>query len=123
MSASDPALDRPASGRPAPDRPDADAGSVSRAARLADRAVAWYQVRVSPRTRTSCAHRVAHGGESCSQAVRRTLRSSGLLGSAVPTLARFAACYRAVRLLTPHQRVRGVCCCGGIPIPFGFGRR
>lgn len=96
---------------------------TSSAARLADRAVAWYQLRLSPRKGYGCAHRVAHGGDSCSQAVRRSLLERGLLGSAFPALARFAACYQAVALLTPHQRVQGVCCCGGIPIPFRFGRR
>lgn len=96
---------------------------ISRTARLADRAIAWYQVRLSPRKRYGCAHRVAHGGDSCSQAVRRSLLDRGLFASAVPTLVRFAACWQAVALLTPHQRVQGVCCCGGIPIPFRFGRR
>ena len=94
-----------------------------RAARLADRAVAWYQVRLSPRKGYACAHRVAHGGDSCSQAVRRSLLDRGLLGAAVPSVVRFAACYQAVALLTPHQQVQGVCCCGGIPIPFRLGRR
>ena len=97
--------------------------STSRAVQLADRAIAWYQVRLSPGKGYGCAHRVAHGGDSCSQAVRRSLLDRGLLGSALPTLARFAACWQAVALLAPHQRVQGVCCCGGIPIPFRFGRR
>jgi putative component of membrane protein insertase Oxa1/YidC/SpoIIIJ protein YidD len=91
-------------------------------ARLADRAIAWYQTRLSPVKGYACAHRVAHGGDSCSQAVRRSLLERGLFGSALPSLARFAACWQAVALLTPHQRVRGVCCCGPIPIPFGWGR-
>jgi putative component of membrane protein insertase Oxa1/YidC/SpoIIIJ protein YidD len=93
--------------------------SASGAARAADRAVAWYQSRLSPRKGYACAHRVAHGGDSCSQAVRRSLVTRGVLGSVLPAVARLAACYRAVTLLTPQQRVRGVCCCGGIPIPFG----
>ena len=92
------------------------------AARLVDRAIAWYQVRLSPHKGYGCAHRVAHGGDSCSQAVRRSVLDRGLPGSVLPSLARFAACWRAVALLTPHQRVQGVCCCGPIPIPFGFGR-
>jgi len=95
----------------------------SSAARLVDRAIAWYQVRLSPRKGYGCAHRVAHGGDSCSQAVRRSLLERGPAGAVLPSLARFAACWQAVALLTPHQRVQGVCCCGPIPIPFGFGRR
>lgn len=97
--------------------------SPSWATRAADRAIVWYQVRLSPRKGYGCAHRVAHGGDSCSAAVRRTLLERGLAASLLPSVLRFAACYQAVALLTPHQRVQGVCCCGGIPIPFRFGRR
>ncbi len=93
------------------------------AARLADRVIAWYQVRLSPHKGYGCAHRVAHGGDSCSQAVRRSVRDRGVSRSLIPTVVRFAACYQAVALLSAQQRVEGVCCCGGIPIPFGFGRR
>ncbi|PRY13421.1 membrane protein insertion efficiency factor YidD [Kineococcus rhizosphaerae] len=91
-------------------------------ARLADRAIAAYQRRWSPRKGWSCAHRVAHGGPSCSAAVRAQVRRRGLLGAAVPTALRFAACYRAAALLTPME-VQGVCCLGGIPVPFRFGGR
>ncbi len=96
---------------------------ASPAARLVDRAVAWYQERLSPQKGYSCAHRVAHGGDSCSGAVRRSVAERGVSRSVLPVVLRFAACYQAVALLTPHQRVQGVCCCGPIPIPFGFGRR
>jgi len=96
---------------------------VSPAARLVDSAIAWYQLRLSPRKGYSCAHRVARGGDSCSGAVRRTVAERGLSRSVLPVVLRFAACFQAVALLTPHQRVQGVCCCGPIPIPFGFGRR
>ena len=92
------------------------------ATRAADRAVVWYQVRLSPRKRYGCAHRVAHGGDSCSQAVRRSLLERGLAASLGPSVIRLLACYQAVALLTPQQRVQGVCCCGGIPIPFRFRR-
>ena len=37
----------------------------------------------------------------------------------VPTALRFLACYRAASLLMATD-VRGVCCCGPIPIPFRF---
>ncbi|AEE45955.1 membrane protein insertion efficiency factor YidD [Cellulomonas fimi] len=88
-------------------------------ARLLDRLVAGYQRRLSPRKGWSCAHRVAHGGTSCSAAVRDLLARRGVLRSVVPTAARFVACYRAALLLAQSD-VRGVCCCGGIPIPFRF---
>lgn len=93
------------------------------ATRWADRAIAVYQRRISPRKGYSCAHRVAHGGDSCSQAVRRSLLERGVLRAVLPSATRFLACYRAVSLLSPQQRVEGVCCCGPIPIPFGFGGR
>lgn len=38
---------------------------------------------------------------------------------AVPTAVRFLACYQAARMLALAD-VQGVCCCGPIPIPFGW---
>ena len=40
----------------------------------------------------------------------------GVMRSAIPTVARFVACYQAALLLAQSD-VRGVCCCGGIPNP------
>jgi putative component of membrane protein insertase Oxa1/YidC/SpoIIIJ protein YidD len=87
--------------------------------RAADALIRLYQDRLSPHKGWSCAHRVAHGGPSCSAAVREIVAVSGLLRGAVPTAVRFLACYRAAQLLTTSD-VRGVCCCGPIPIPFRF---
>ena len=87
--------------------------------RAVDALIGWYQRRLSPRKGYSCAHRVAHGGDSCSGAVRDIVRRRGVLGGVAPSALRFLACYRAVSLLTPQQ-TSGVCCCGGIPIPFRF---
>lgn len=112
-------MDQPQHERP-PARTGRPVGAVTA---LLDRAVGWYQRRLSPRKGWSCAHRVAHGGDSCSQAVRRSLLDRGPVGAVLPSLGHLLACYRAVALLTPHQRVQGVCCCAGIPIPFAFGRR
>ncbi len=86
---------------------------------VVDRLIRGYQRNVSPRKGWSCAHRVAHGGASCSAAVRDLVARRGVLGSVVPTAARFVACYQAAALLAQTD-VRGVCCCGGIPIPFRF---
>ncbi|NMR21139.1 membrane protein insertion efficiency factor YidD [Cellulomonas fimi] len=88
-------------------------------ARAVDHLIGLYQDRVSPRKGWSCAHRVAHDGESCSVAVRDIVRRRGLLRGVVPTGLRFLACYRAASLLMASD-VRGVCCCGPIPIPFKF---
>ncbi|MFH5824346.1 membrane protein insertion efficiency factor YidD [Georgenia sp. AZ-5] len=91
------------------------------ASRAADALISFYQHRISPRKGWSCAHRVAHGGPSCSAAVRQILGTRGLLRGTVPTMARFLACYRAASLLLATRTdVRGVCCCGPIPIPFRF---
>lgn len=90
--------------------------------RAVDRAIAGYQRTLSPRKGYSCAHRLAHGGDSCSAHVRTEVRRRGALRAVVPSAWRFVACYRAVALLAPLQ-VQGVCCLGGIPIPFRFGGR
>ncbi|MCI2238308.1 MULTISPECIES: membrane protein insertion efficiency factor YidD [Kineococcus] len=92
---------------------------TSPAARAFDALCDVYQRRISPRKGYACAHRVAHGGDSCSGAVRSIVRSRGLLGGAVPSAVRFLACYQAASLLMAGGG-RGVCCCGPIPIPFRF---
>lgn len=94
-------------------------GPVTRAA---DAAIRLYQRELSPRKGWNCAYLVANGGRSCSAAVREIIAARGLLRGAVPTALRFLACYRAATLLAQTE-VQGVCCCGGIPIPFRFGRR
>ncbi|WP_188037109.1 membrane protein insertion efficiency factor YidD [Actinotalea sp. JY-7885] len=92
---------------------------MSPASRLVDRMIVGYQHRLSPRKGFTCAHLVAHGGRSCSAEVRDVVRRRGVLRGTVPTVLRFAACYRAAAMLAQTD-VRGVCCCGGIPIPFRF---
>ena len=87
--------------------------------RAADRLIASYQRDLSPRKGWRCAHGAVHGGDTCSAAVRSLVAARGLVGGALPSLARFAACYRAAQL-AQDAGVRGVCCCGGIPIPFRF---
>jgi len=89
------------------------------AATLADRLIQGYQRHLSPRKGWSCAHLVAHGGQSCSAAVRDLVARRGVTRAVVPTAVRFVACYQAALMLAQTD-VRGVCCCGGIPIPFRF---
>lgn len=93
-------------------------GPITRAADTLSRV---YQTRLSPRKGWTCAHLVAHSGQSCSAAVRDVVVKRGVARSIVPTVVRFVACYQAATLLASTQ-VQGVCCCGGIPIPFRFGR-
>lgn len=95
---------------------------MSLASRWADSAIGWYQERLSPRKGWGCAHRVAHGGASCSAAVRELVARRGVVRAARPTALRFLACWHAAQLLATSG-VSGVCCCGGIPIPFRFGGR
>ncbi|WP_225755414.1 membrane protein insertion efficiency factor YidD [Actinotalea sp. Marseille-Q4924] len=89
------------------------------AARAVDALIRGYQRHLSARKGFTCAHLVAHGGTSCSAAVQRILSQRGLLRGAVPTAVRFLACYQAAALLR-ESNVQGVCCCGGIPVPFRF---
>ncbi|GEK20559.1 membrane protein insertion efficiency factor YidD [Cellulomonas xylanilytica] len=95
---------------------------MTRAAAAVDRLIARYQTGLSPRKGWSCAHRVAHGGSSCSAAVRELVVRRGVVRAVLPTAARFVACYQAAALLAQTD-VQGVCCCGGIPIPFRFPSR
>ncbi|WP_127127937.1 membrane protein insertion efficiency factor YidD [Georgenia sp. SYP-B2076] len=89
------------------------------ATRMTDTLIRYYQRRISPRKGWNCAHLVAYGGQSCSAAVRDIVGRRGVIRGALPSAARFVACYRAATLLMATD-VRGVCCCGGIPIPFRF---
>ena len=93
---------------------------MSPASRVTDALIRAYQVHLSPRKGWSCASRVAHGGPSCSAAVRTAVRDRGVLRAVGPTLVQLMACHRAARLVMANQNVQGVCCCGGIPIPFRF---
>ena len=95
---------------------------MDRITRAADALAAGYQRHLSPRTSFSCAHRLAHGGPSCSTAVRAIWARRGVFAGAPATVLRFLACYRAASLLMGTE-VRGVCCCGPIPLPFRFGGR
>ena len=90
--------------------------------RAVDRLIRGYQRHISPRKGFTCAHLVAQGGQSCSAAVRGIIAQQGVLRGIVPTMLRFAACYRAALMLGPGGggHVSGVCCCGPIPIPFRF---
>ena len=85
-----------------------------------DRLIRAYQRHLSPRKGYTCAHLVARGGQSCSSAVRGIIAQQGVIRGIVPTVVRFAACYRAALMLGSGGSVSGVCCCGPVPIPFRF---
>lgn len=91
-----------------------------------------YQRHLSPHKGFRCAHAAVHGGESCSAAVRRLVQEDGLRAGWGRITARFVACRAAHTALrsgvvlalgsgSGGPQVRGVCCCGPIPIPFRCG--
>ena len=66
-------------------------------------AIAGYQTHLSPRKGFSCAHRLLHRGESCSQYVKRTILEQGL-GVAIPAMrSRFAECKVANQVLQARR--------------------
>jgi putative component of membrane protein insertase Oxa1/YidC/SpoIIIJ protein YidD len=83
--------------------------------------IGLYQRWLSPHKGFRCAHAAAFGGASCSVAIAGIIREEGLNWSSVS--ARLLACRQAYGLLrvTGGPRVRGVCCCGPLPIPFRCG--
>lgn len=89
-----------------------------------------YRRWLSPHKGFRCAHAALHGGESCSAAVSHIVREDGLIGGRPRIAARLRECRAAHQVLhagspfavgTSGPRVRGVCCCGPIPIPFRCG--
>ena len=57
--------------------------------------ISWYQNYLSPHKGFSCAHRVLHGGESCSCYIKRTILEQDLVTSISLTRQRFRACSSA----------------------------
>lgn len=97
---------------------------------LALRAIRVYRRYLSPRKGFHCAHAALHGGESCSAAVARIIQEDGLIAGRRRVARRFTGCRQAHDALrggsplafgTSGPQVRGVCCCGPLPIPFRCG--
>lgn len=86
-----------------------------------DAAIRTYQRHLSPRKGFTCAYLAADGRRSCSAVIRSLVAQRGVLGAILPSLAQFRACGRAAsELRSGPQAAQGICCCGGIPIPFKF---
>ncbi len=82
--------------------------------------IALYQRWLSPHKGFRCAHAAFYGGASCSSAIAQAIRTEGL--SLSTAAARLAACRQAYgHLQVTGARVRGVCCCGPLPMPFRCG--
>ncbi len=89
--------------------------------RAVDAAIGAYQRHLSPRKGFTCAYLAADGARSCSAIIRTLVAERGVLGALLPTLRQFVACGRAASALrSGPQAAQGICCCGGIPIPFKF---
>lgn len=71
------------------------------------RALIWainqYQRYVSPRKGFVCAHRVLHGGESCSEAVKRAAVEHGVIGAWGMGRRRSRECRAAARALASRR--------------------
>ncbi|GAA5501600.1 hypothetical protein Dxin01_01336 [Deinococcus xinjiangensis] len=102
---------------------------MSKLDRAALSGIRFYQRHLSRHKGFCCAHAALHGGESCSAAVARIVREAGVLAGRSRIAQRFADCRAAYATLqtsplafgTGGPRVRGVCCCGPVPIPFKCG--
>lgn len=61
------------------------------------RGIHGYQKHISPRKGFRCAHRVYHGGVSCSEYIRRAIVAHGLRGTCPLARERFAQCRQAAQ--------------------------
>ncbi|MGB0580437.1 MAG: membrane protein insertion efficiency factor YidD [Limisphaerales bacterium] len=59
--------------------------------------IEFYQQYLSPWKGFSCAHRVYHGGHSCSEAVKNIIRDQGLFAGMAKIRQRFRDCGKAAR--------------------------
>lgn len=64
-----------------------------------------YQKHISPKKGFSCAHRVLHGGESCSQYIKRIILKQGLLGAIPLSRQRLQACKAANQVLSARRKI------------------
>lgn len=66
---------------------------------LAIRAIAGYQKHLSPLKGFSCAHRLLHGGVSCSQYTKQIIAQEGLAAALHKSRQRFQECKQANQIL------------------------
>jgi len=67
------------------------------------KAIGFYQRRISPRKGWRCAHRVLHGGPSCSGFVKIAIRTYGWREAIPIVKGRFAECKQASRTLRAQR--------------------
>lgn len=61
--------------------------------------ISAYQKYISPHKGFSCAHRLLHGGESCSQYIKRMVAQAGLTEAIKASRQRFQECREANQIL------------------------
>ncbi len=66
-------------------------------------AINQYQRHISPRKGFVCAHRVLHGGKSCSEAVKQSAAELGVRGAWGMSRRRFRECRAAARSLASRR--------------------
>ncbi|CAN1210571.1 hypothetical protein TUMEXPCC7403_10270 [Tumidithrix helvetica PCC 7403] len=77
------------------------------ARKIAVTSIAGYQRYISPHKGFSCAHRILHGSESCSQFVKRVIIEEGVVTAVKASRQRFQACKEANQIL--KARRMGIC--------------
>ncbi|MBW4489424.1 MAG: membrane protein insertion efficiency factor YidD [Trichocoleus desertorum ATA4-8-CV12] len=70
---------------------------------VAASAIAGYQTHLSPHKGFSCAHRLLHGGDSCSQHVKRVILEQGSWAAILAMRSRFAECKVANQVLQARR--------------------
>jgi putative component of membrane protein insertase Oxa1/YidC/SpoIIIJ protein YidD len=65
--------------------------------------ITTYQKKISPKKGFSCAHRVLHRSESCSQYIKRIILEQGLIRAIPLSRQRFQACKAASQVLKTRR--------------------
>ena len=78
--------------------------------------ISAYQQHISPKKGFACPHRLLHGGESCSDYIKRILSEQDLVSSVRSSIDRFQNCTQASKTLTStHTNTSSGCivipCC------------
>lgn len=85
------------------------------ARKIARDAIAAYKTYISPRKGFACAHRLVHGGESCSTYIKHLLGQESLMSAVQLSRQRFKACAAASYTLKATTSSSGGCivipCC------------
>ncbi|MCC5637056.1 membrane protein insertion efficiency factor YidD [Nostoc sp. CHAB 5844] len=75
--------------------------------RVSVTAITGYQKHISPYKGFVCAHRILHGGESCSQYIKRVIAQEGLRIAFIKSRTRFQACKQANLILHSQSHNSG----------------